>query len=54
MEANASEQAVIRIARELHQAGLSSRKIAARLAEQDMYSRAGSVLAPSAIPAMVG
>jgi site-specific DNA recombinase len=53
LEANTTEQAVIRIARELHQAGLSSRKIAARLAEQGMYSRAGSVFAPSAILAMV-
>jgi hypothetical protein len=54
LEDNATEQAVIRIARELHQAGLSSRKIAARLAELGMYSRAGSVFAPSAIMAMVG
>ena len=30
------------------------RKIATRLAEQGMYSRAGSVFAPSAILAMVG
>lgn len=54
LEAHAAEQAVIQIARALHQAGLSSRKIAARLAEQGMYSRAGSVFAPSAIMAMVG
>ena len=54
LEAHAAEQAVIRIARELHQAGLSSRKIAARLAELGMDSRAGSVFAPSAILAMVG
>src|SRR5262245_25874506 len=53
LEENASEQAVIRVARELHQAGLASRKIAARLAEQGMYSRNGSVFAPSAIIAMV-
>jgi site-specific DNA recombinase len=53
LEAHAAEQAVIAIARELHQAGLSSRKIAARLAEQGMYSRAGSIFAPSAILAMV-
>jgi len=53
LEENAVEQAVIRIACELHQAGLSSRKIAARLAEQGMYSRVGSVFAPSAIIAMV-
>ena len=54
LEVNDAEQAVIRIARGLHQAGLSSRKIAARLAEQGMYSRTGSVFAPSAILAMVG
>ncbi len=36
LEANAREQAVIAIARALHQAGLSSRKIAPRLAEQGM------------------
>lgn len=53
LEPNAAEQSVIRIARALHQAGLSSRKIAARLAEQGLYSRAGSVFAPSAILAMV-
>jgi DNA invertase Pin-like site-specific DNA recombinase len=34
LEANPNEQAVIDIAREMHQAGLSSRKIATRLAEQ--------------------
>jgi site-specific DNA recombinase len=53
LEANAAEQAVIRIARALHTAGLSTRAIAARLAEQGLYSRAGSVFAPSAILAMV-
>jgi hypothetical protein len=36
LEASATEQSVIQIARELRQAGLSSRKIAARLAEQGM------------------
>jgi len=54
LEANATEQRVIALACELHQAGLSSRKIATRLAEQGIYSRAGSVFAPSAILAMVG
>jgi DNA invertase Pin-like site-specific DNA recombinase len=53
LKENAAEQAVIRIARELHTAGLSSRKIAARLAELGMYSRTGAVFAPSAILAMV-
>ena len=53
LEADAAEQAVIRIARDLHTAGLSSRAIAARLAEQGLYSRAGSVFTPSAILAMV-
>ena len=53
LEANVSEQAVIAIARELHQAGISSRKIAARLAEQGLYSRTGAVFTPSAIIAMV-
>ena len=47
------EQAVIRIACELHTAGLSSRAIAARLAERGLYSRAGTVFTPSAILAMV-
>jgi hypothetical protein len=53
LEADPDEQAVITIARDLHSAGLSSRKIAARLAEQGLYSRAGSVFTPSAIIAMV-
>ncbi len=53
LEADAAEQAVIRIARDLHIAGLSSRAIAARLTEQGLYSRAGSVFTPSAILAMV-
>lgn len=54
LETNASEQAVIAIALHLHQAGLSTRKIAARLADEGLYSRAGSVFTPSAILAMVG
>jgi len=51
---HAAEQAVIAVAKDLHQAGLSTRAIAARLAEQGMLSRAGTVFAPSAISAMVG
>jgi DNA invertase Pin-like site-specific DNA recombinase len=50
---HAGEQTVIAIARELHSAGLSSRGIARQLAEQGLYSRAGTVFAPSAILAMV-
>jgi DNA invertase Pin-like site-specific DNA recombinase len=53
LEPNASEQAVIAIALYLHQAGLSTRKIAARLADEGLYSRAGSMFAPSAILAIV-
>jgi DNA invertase Pin-like site-specific DNA recombinase len=53
LEAHAAEQAVIRIACDYHHAGLSSRKIAARLAEQGLYSRKGTVFTPSAILAMV-
>jgi hypothetical protein len=45
---------VIAVARGLHTAGLSTRAIAARLAEQGMLSRMGTVFAPSAISAMVG
>lgn len=54
LEPHAAEQAVIAVARALHVAGLSTRTIAARLAEQGMLSRAGTVFAPSAISAMVG
>jgi DNA invertase Pin-like site-specific DNA recombinase len=54
LEPHAAEQAVIALARTLHQAGLSTRAIATRLAEQGMLSRAGTVFAPSAISAMVG
>jgi DNA invertase Pin-like site-specific DNA recombinase len=53
LEPNAAEQAVIAIARALHRAGLSSRKIAARLAEQGMYSRMGTPFGPNAICNMV-
>ena len=53
LEDNATEQAVIALARTLHAKGLSSRKIAARLAETGMVSRTGSLFAPSAIIAMV-
>ena len=47
------EQAVIAKARTLHAVGLSSRAIAARLAEQGCYSRAGTVFVPAAVLAMV-
>ena len=54
LEPHASEQAVIAVARDLHHSGLSTRAIAARLAEQGLLSRAGTVFTPSAISAMVG
>jgi site-specific DNA recombinase len=53
LEPHAAEQAVIAVARKLHAGGLSSRTIAARLAEQSLYSRKGTVFTPSAILAMV-
>lgn len=53
LEDNSAEQAVIDAARSLHAEGLSSRRIATRLADRGMYSRAGSVFTPSAIIAMV-
>jgi site-specific DNA recombinase len=53
LEDNAEEQAIIAIARDLHKAGLSSRKIAARLAEQGLLSRAGTAFTSTAILAMV-
>ena len=53
LEDQADEQAVITVAKELHQAGLSSRAIATRLAARGLYSRAGTVFTPSAILAMV-
>jgi len=54
LEPQATEQAVIAVAKELHSAGLSTRSVAARLADQGMLSRAGTVFTPSAIVAMVG
>jgi DNA invertase Pin-like site-specific DNA recombinase len=54
LEAHGAEQAVIAVAKDLHLSGLSTRTIAARLAEQGLRSRAGTVFAPSAITAMVG
>jgi DNA invertase Pin-like site-specific DNA recombinase len=53
LEPEPGEQAVIALARTLHAAGLSSRAIAARLAEQGCYSRVGTVFVPAAILAMV-
>jgi DNA invertase Pin-like site-specific DNA recombinase len=53
LEPEPSEQAVTFLARTLHAAGLSSRAIAARLAEQGLYSRVGTVFTPSAILAMI-
>jgi hypothetical protein len=53
LEADESEQRIIALARELHQAKLSSRKIAAKLAEQGFYSRVGTVFTSTAVLAMV-
>ena len=53
LEANDAEQAVIALARELHAIGLSSRQVAARLAERGLYSRVGTVFTSTAILAMV-
>jgi len=53
LEPCAAEQAVISLARMLHAEGLSTRKIAAQLADRGMFSRTGSLFAPSAIIAMV-
>jgi DNA invertase Pin-like site-specific DNA recombinase len=53
LEPNDAEQRIIALARAYHAEGLSSRKIAARLAEQGLYSRAGTIFAPSAIIAML-
>jgi DNA invertase Pin-like site-specific DNA recombinase len=53
LETNPLEQAVIAQARELHAEGLSSRKVAARLAELGMYSRVGTVFDSKAILTMV-
>ena len=54
LEPQAAEQAVIAVVKALHAAGLSTRTIATRLAEQGMLSRKGTMFAPSAISAMVG
>jgi len=48
-----SEQAVIALAREYRQAGLSSRKIAARLAEQGFHNRVGKPFNPATVLDMV-
>ncbi len=48
-----SEQQVMRLARAYYPQGLSSRKIAERLAARGCYSRAGTPFTPSAILAMV-
>jgi site-specific DNA recombinase len=53
LEPHSAEQAVITLARELHAEGLSSRAVAAHLAEQGLYSRVGTMFTPSAILAMV-
>ena len=53
LEADESEQRIIALARELHQAKLSSRKIAAKLAKQGFYSRVGTVFTSTAVLAMV-
>ena len=53
LEPHAAEQAVIPLARELHAEGLSSRTVAAHLAERGLYSRVGTMFTPSAILAMV-
>lgn len=48
-----AEQEVMALARAYRAEGLSSRKIAERLADHGMYSRAGTIFTPSAILAMV-
>jgi site-specific DNA recombinase len=53
LEPNATEQAVIALARKYHQAGLSSRKIATQLAAQGLYSRSGKPFGSNAICNMV-
>ena len=53
LEDNPAEQAVIAVAQELRHAGMSSRQIAAHLAQQGLYSRVGTVFTPSTIMAMV-
>ena len=53
LEANTIEQGVIALARGYHAEGLSSRKIATRLAAHGCYSRSGTLFTPSAILAML-
>jgi DNA invertase Pin-like site-specific DNA recombinase len=53
LEPDHDEQAVIALARALRQAGLSSRKIAARRADRGLYSRVGTVFDSKAILTMV-
>ena len=53
LEPHAAEQAVIAVARELHAAGLSSRKIAAALDARSMRSRVGTPFTSTAILSMV-
>ncbi len=53
LKTNTDEQAVIVITRKLCEAGLSTRAMTTQLAEQGLYSRAGTVFTPSAILAMV-
>jgi DNA invertase Pin-like site-specific DNA recombinase len=50
---NPFEQAVMSIARQLHASGLSSRKIAERLAQRGLYSRAGKPFTSTSILSMV-
>ena len=53
LEPEPAEQAGMAIARDRHAAGLSSRQVVARLAEQGLYSRAGTVFTSTAILSMV-
>jgi len=53
LEANPAEQNVIVLAKELHAAGLSSRKIAAELDARGMRSRVGTAFGSTAILGMV-
>ena len=53
LEPHAAEQAVIAVAKEMHAAGLSSRKIAAALDARGMRSRVGTPFGSTAILGMV-
>ena len=53
LEINPVEQDVIALAKELHAAGLSSRKIAAELDARGMRSRVGTAFGSTAILGMV-